>query len=77
MRSSKILEIREKIDDAQKEVNEGEGVLKDLFKRMKEGYGVGTIAKAKKKVEELEEKASKLRSAFKKAMNKLETKYDW
>jgi hypothetical protein len=75
--TQRLLDLKETIDEAKNKKAELTGELKSKMKELKEKFSVGTIEKAKIKLEKLTAKKSKLQDEINESLNTLEENYEW
>jgi len=75
--AEKILEMKNKIKEAEKEKDRLEGQEDLLMKRLKEEFKLKTLKQAEKKLTEFEKDLDSKELEFQKKLKELEVNYDW
>jgi len=70
-----LLDLKRKIDEAVEEKTRIDGKIQHLKDEMKERFGISSLGKAEKKLDEMEEELTKERELFKKEVEELEFLY--
>ncbi len=72
-----LQEMKQKVDDAKTNKAKYEGQLESISARLKDEYGLDSIADAEKKAEELEASITAKEKELAGGIEKLEADYDW
>ena len=73
----RLLEMRQKIDEAKDEVNRLEGRKEHLFQQLEEEWDCETLEEAEQVLEELEEEIEQLDNKITQGIEELEEKYEF
>ena len=72
----KLIELKQRIESADREYEQAVGRLKELKRQLKDEYGCSSVEEAEKKFDELEETIDKMKKELEVNLEKLGEKYD-
>ena len=75
--TSKLVKMREKIDESRRDSDRLEGELNQLRSQLKKDFGCEDLAAARKKYESLKSKSEKLKDEIDQGVAKLEKDHEW
>ncbi len=75
--AEKLLDKKERIDDAKIEKNKKEGKLEEVFKHLKKKFGCRSLKAVEKELTEKEREIQKGERALNKGVTALEDDYEW
>lgn len=71
----RYLEIKERVEKAQKKANKAQGALEQVMKQLKSEFGCSTLPQAKKKLKTLQKETNKAKEVAEAGVNKFAKKY--
>ena len=75
--TKKLLRMKEEIETAKIESAQVQGAIDQNLKRLKDEFGVSSLARAKQKLDKLKDQEADLDKQIEKAVDKLEADYEW
>lgn len=73
---SELLKLKEKIREAETAKAQGDGAIKQLFKRLKDEFSLKTSKEAKARIATLRKKKEKLQGEIEMGLAKVQEEYD-